>query len=97
VDAPTKVLFYEEWDDQWGSQKLTGERFDSGYLTRWFGAEGSAMGKWLKLVGERPDVQQYALQREYDTHGLASTVPVMAPDPKLAGNPQPHYSLPRYK
>ena len=44
MDAPTKVLFYEEWDDQWGSQKLTGERFDSGYLTRWFGAEGSAMG-----------------------------------------------------
>ena len=50
MDAPTKVLFYEEWDDQWGSQKLTGERFDSGYLTRWFGAEGSAMGKWLKLA-----------------------------------------------
>ena len=26
-----------------------------------------------------------------------TTGPLIAPDPKLAGGPQPHYSLPRYK
>jgi len=85
LDTPTKVMFYEEWTDQWAAKKLEGVRDESGYLSRWFGGgeestadavEGAVRapvkaGKWSKLKGEAVEVQTYAVPAMHLTYATS--------------------------